>query len=195
MERPASERADARGPRRVSGLGILATIVALGVLSGAGFYRFTRGRQDAELAADLERGPRTLEESLALWLRLVGPQIHHRLCVVGRLSEERPWLVTHAVARAGAESELWGIDCAELPRELARLEGVRVVVELPAPRALGLERLQDETRNRVPVFAVSAGLDPAARLRELALYLLEGIPAALARDVAGAELEIRVAAP
>jgi hypothetical protein len=45
----------------------------------------------------------------------------------------------------------------------------------------------------VPLFATSIGLDPSARLAELARYLLEGLPDALTHDIAGASLEIRIA--
>jgi hypothetical protein len=148
---------------------------------------------DARLAAELAQAPTTPAERAALWLRYGGPQIHHRLAVVGRFAPERPWLVTHAVARAAGEPELWGIDCAALTPELARLEGLTVVVELPAPRVLARAALTGEPGQRVPLYAPEVRPDAAQRLSELALYLLEGIPGALERDVPGAKLEIRVA--
>jgi hypothetical protein len=103
-----------------------------------------------------------------------------------------PWLVTHAVARADGVSELHGVACGDLAQDLARVEGLRVVVELPAPRVLGTARLEGEGASRVPVYARGVALDPVARLEQLALFLLEGLPAALERDVPGARLEIRV---
>jgi len=188
---PAGPR---RGAARVSGLGVLSAIVVVGVATGAGFYRYQRALQDERLQAEMAAVPTTPEERLGLWLELSGPQIHHRLAVVGRFTPEMPWLVTHAVAAPdGGPPELWGIDCGELPKELARREGMTVVVPLPRPRGLGRATLTGERADRVPLFASDAALDPAARLRELALYLLEGIPGALERDVPGARLEIRVA--
>jgi hypothetical protein len=182
------------GLARANGLGVLVAIVVVGLLTGAGFYRWQRGRMDASLAVELAAAPTTPEERAALWLRLSGPQIHHRLAVVGRFTPELPWLVTHAVAEPeGGAPVLWGIDCATLPTDLAHLEGMRVVVELPRPRALGRAPLEGERAQRVPIYAAEARPDPTQRLSELALFLLEGIPKALERDVLGASLEIRVA--
>jgi hypothetical protein len=181
-----------RGAVRVNGLVVLVAIVAVGLATGAGFYRWKRGEMDARVRSELAAAPETPAERLDLWLRLSGPQLHHRLAVVGRFTPEMPWLVTHAVARADGPSELWGIDCAALPLELAHREGLSVVVELPAPRPLARVALEVEQANRVPLYAPEASPDPAARVSELALYLLEGIPRALERDIPGARLEIRV---
>jgi len=187
-----SGRRSQGGAVRVSGLAVLAGIVVVGLITGAGFYRYQRGRMDARLAAELARAPETPAERAALWLRYGGPQIHHRLAVVGRFSPTRPWLVTHAVARSDGEPELWGIDCTSLTPELAHLEGLTVVVDLPAPRVLARASLASEQSQRVPLYAPETSPDAAQRLSELALYLLEGIPGALERDVPGARLEIRV---
>jgi len=184
-----------RGALRVSGLGVLLAIVVVGLVTGAGFYRYERGKSDARLAAEIAKVPDTPEERAALWLHYAAPQIHHRLSVVGRFAPDRPWLVTHAVARGEGDPELWGIDCASLPQDLAHLEGLTVVVELPAPRMLARGSLGGEEVQRVPVYAPDVQLDAAQRLKELALFLLEGLPGALERDVAGAKLVIRVAAP
>lgn len=183
-----------QGEVRVSGVGVLVAIVVVGVATGAGFYRWKRAGMDARLASEMAAVPSSPEERAALWLRLSGgPQIHHRLAVVARFAPEMPWLVTHAVSASdGGAPELWGIDCAGLARELARLEGLRVVVELPRPVFLGRAVLANERAQRVPLYAPGAVPDATARLTDLALFLLEGIPRALERDVPGARLEIRV---
>lgn len=178
----------------MSGIAVLVGIVVLGLVTGAGFYRYQRARADRSLAIEMAAVPKSPEERLALWLRLSGPQIHHRLAVVGRFTPEMPWLVTHAVAVAeGVPPELYGVDCATLSKDLAHLEGRKVVVELPRPHALGRVELSGERANRVPLYDPDVPVDPSQRLTELALYLLEGIPGALERDVPGASLEIRVA--
>lgn len=178
----------------MSGLGVLTAIVIVGLLSGAVFYRYQRGRVEARLASEIAEAPKSPDERLALWLTLVGPQIHHRLAVVGRFTPEMPWLVTHAVAAAdGGAPELFGIECDALPHDLARREGMTIVVPLPAPHRLGRATLVGERAQRVPLYAADVKLEPVTRLRELALYLLEGIPHALERDVPGATLEIHVA--
>jgi hypothetical protein len=187
--RPAS----GRGARRANGILVLVGVVVVGLLTGTVFYRWKRRTAQARIAAEIEAAPRTPEGRVALWLRLAGPQIHHRLAVVARFAPDMPWLVTHAVSQSEGPPELWGIDCGALPRELARLEGLSVVVDLPRPRALGRMELSGPRARRVPLFASEARPDPAARLAELALYLLEGMPDALRRDVPGAALTIRVA--
>ena len=182
----------------MKGLAVLTGIVALGLLSGAGAFHCARSvsiTEGAELEAEVAAAPRTLEQRLELWQRFGAPQIHHRLTQVARFSPEMPWLVTHAVAGAeGAPPEIWGIDCAALSPELTRVEGARIVVDLPHPRALGRASLTGDMAGRVPIFAPDVPIDARARLAELALYLLEGIPRALERDIEGASLEIRVAA-
>lgn len=183
------------GARRgaVRGLSMLALLVVVGLGSGAGFYRWQRARQAEAFQRELEAVPKGLEERLDLWLRLAGPQLHHRLAVVGRFTPEEPWLVTHAVARPGELPELHGVPCAELAPSFAHREGLAIVIELPAPRALGRVALQGERAQRVPSFAPEVEVDAAERLRTLALHLLEDMPAALARDLPGASLELRVA--
>ena len=123
------------------------------------------------------------------------PQIHHRLAQFAQFDPpERPWLVTHALAGGEGElPELWGIDCAALPQELSHLEGLTLVIELPAPRALGRANLGGDQFNYIPLYQRGDSIpDPHQRLRELAIYLLGGIPKALEEDIEGATLEIRV---
>jgi len=190
-----THRIPASGQRRgaVRGVTLLAILVFVGLGSGAGFYRWQRARQAERFQRDLETVPEGPEERLDLWLRLAGPQLHHRLAVVGRFTPEEPWLVTHAVARPGEVPELFGLRCAELTPAFARREGLVVVLELPAPHALGRTELSGDRAQRVPIFAPEVAVDGAARLRTLALHLLEEMPAALARDLPGATLEVRVA--
>lgn len=182
-----------RGAAGVNGLLVFVLLVVVGLVTGAGFYRYKRQAMDAALAEELAAAPSSSAERLALWLRVAGPQIHHRLAVVGRFAPDKPWLVTHAVARGDGPPGLWGIDCAALPKDLAHLEGLTVVVALPAPRELARVALEDRQASRVPLYASDVRPDPATRVSELALYLLEGIPRALERDIPGARIEIRVA--
>jgi hypothetical protein len=178
-----------RGHARANGMAVLLAIVVVGLATGAGFYRWKRSEQDARLAVEIAAAPRTPEERLALWLELSGPQLHHRLAVVGRFTSDMPWLVTHAVAAAEGPPELWGVDCGDLSKDLAHREGMKIVVALPHPRVLGRATLEGERKNRVPLYAAAVQPDASARLSELALALLEGIPHALERDIPGASLE------
>ncbi len=188
---------NSRGARRFSGLFVLAGIVVLGVLSGAGYYHYQRPKVAAEMERLRAEAPDTPRGRLELWHRHGAAQIHHRLSNFGRFAPDKPWLVTHAIAaQDGGAPELWGVDCEALPRELSRLEGLTVVVELPAPRPLARAELSAEQRSHVPVFAPGAAPpDARALLVDLALYLLEGMPRALERDIEGARLVVRVAEP
>ena len=190
------ERASAGIPeaRRVAGIPVLAGIVVLGLLSGAAYYQYQRPRVVAQMQRARSEAPTTPRERLELWHRYGAAQIHHRLTQFARFTSEMPWLVTHAIGATAAEPpEIWGIDCDALPRELSHLEGMTVVVELPAPRALGRARLAGDSAGRVPLYAPDQPVpDPSERLRHLALFLLEGMPRALARDIEGASIEVRV---
>ena len=76
---------------------------------------------------------------------------------------------------------------------MSHLEDMTVVVELPTPRLLGHASLGDDQFNYIPLYAEGVAVpDPVARLRDLALYLLAGIPDALGKDIEGASLEIRI---
>jgi len=183
------------GGLRPNGLAVLAGIVLLGLGAGAGYYHYKSPKLAAELEHTLAGAPSTPRGKLELWHRYGAPNIHHRLTDVARFSAEMPWLITHAVASpAGADPELWGIDCTALSRELSHLEGLTVVVELPRPRLLGRGKLVGDQADCVPVYGSAALVpDARARLEDLARFFLEDMPRALAQDIEGATLEIRVA--
>lgn len=191
MDAPPSSAGIARAP----GLAVLGAVVVAGLLSGVLFYRWQRGRMDAGLAAELARAPRSDEERLELWLRTCGPQVHHRLAVVGRFSPEMPWLVSHAFRAGAGPAEIWGVECAALGESLLRREGLVLAVVLPAPRRLAFAPLPGSRESRVPHFEPGAAVDGAARLAALARHLLAELPSALERDIPGARLEVRVEGP
>lgn len=193
LSRPGPIATNRRRGAGTRGLAVLAVLVVVGLGSGAGFYRWQRMRQAERFQRDLAAAPQSTEERLDLWLELVGPQLHHRLAVVGRFTSEEPWLVTHAQGRAGEIPELFGVTCAELQPTFARRSGLEVVVALPAPHALGRIDLVGERAQRVPIFAPEVAVDAPARLAALALYLFEDMPAALERDIPGARIVLEVA--
>ncbi len=191
---PVDAREDDAGEPRARGVVVLLGIVLLGLLSGAAYYHYQRPKLAAERERLLASAPTTPEGRLELWHRFGAPSIHRRLCQVARFSSELPWLVTHAVAAGPAgEAELWGIDCSRLGSVVSRVEGLAVVIELPAPAALGRAPLTAEQAHRVPVYgSAEEAPDPAGRLRGLVLFFLEDMPEALARDIPGATIEIRI---
>jgi hypothetical protein len=193
LSRPGPIAANRRRGAGTRGLAVLAVLVVVGLGSGAGFYRWQRARQAERFERDLAAAPQGPEERLDLWLKLAGPQLHHRLAVVGRFTSEQPWLVTHAQGVAGEVPEFFGVTCAELQPTFARRSGLEVVVALPAPHALGRVDLAGERAQRVPTFAPEVVVDAPGRLAALALYLLEDMPAALERDIPGARIVLEVA--
>jgi hypothetical protein len=200
--RPAGRGAPwcARGPRagevRANGLAVLVLIVLAGLASGAAYYRYKQPRLAAALAAELAAAPTSAEGRVQQWERSMAPNVHHRITEVARFSGQQPWLVTHAVRRADGVLEFHGLDLASLPRNLTRAEGMSVVVELPAPRALGPGVLEGESGRYVPVYAEGEPIpDPAARLQSQVLWILDRLPEALAHDIQGARIEVRIGAP
>jgi len=185
-----------RGELRVSGLVVLVGIVAIGLGSGAAYYHYKQPRLAAALAAELAAAPTTAEGRVQQWELSMAPNVHHRITRVGRFSAERPWLVTHAVRGPSGGLVFHGLDLERLPERLTRPEGMAVVVDLPAPVALGPGELDPESARFVPV--LDADLPPseaAARLRGQVVWLLDRLPEALAHDIEGARIEVRVGGP
>lgn len=177
-----------------NGLLVLLGIVVLGLGTGAGYLAYKAPQLARERRAMLAQAASDGEGRLTQWLQFGGPQIHHRLARFARFSSECPWLVTHRVAAPdGGLPAVWGIDCRALPQDLARREGMRIVVELPAPRLLGRVALDEAQSRYVPTYAAPPQAAVAeARLVELATFFLEGLPGALAREIPGTSLVIRV---
>ena len=121
---------------RSSGPLLLGVLVVLGYLPAL-YYHFERPRLERERDRLVASAPTTTEGRLEQWRRYGDPMIHRRLAEVGRYSAEKPWLVTHAVRLAGKEVEFHGVRADLLPRAITRQEGATIVIELPAPVALG----------------------------------------------------------
>jgi hypothetical protein len=179
---------------RPNGFLVLVGLVVLGLGSGAAYFHYKQPKLAAEMQAQIEAAPKTPRGKLEQWHVIGAPQIHHRLSQFALFDPpERPWLVTYAVGAGDGPPELWGIDCGALPRELSHLEDMTVVIELPTPTLLGHGSLADDQFNFIPLYPEGEPTpDQAARLRDLALYLLAGIPDALGNDIEGASLEIRI---
>jgi hypothetical protein len=187
------------GERRVRGFPVLVGIVVLGLASGVGWFQAKRpaiAAARARFREELAAAPQDLEGRLDLWMRFGEPQIHHRLTKFARFSPEHPWMVTHAVRSSdGGDPTLWGVDCEALGPGLVRREGTVIVVAVPAPVPLGRVPLTPRMGEHIPVAEPGETFDGAERLRTLVLYLLDRIPQALEREIAGARLEVRVGTP
>ncbi len=182
------------GEPRWNGLLVLGFVVFLGLGSGAFYYHYKQPRIAAELEAELASAPTTDEGRVQQWERSMAPNIHHRIAKIARFSHEVPWLVTHAVRAADGTLVFWGLDPATLTQDLSHPEGMAVVIDLPAPVPLGPGTLDAESARFILVVDAELPAESAAlRLAEHVVWVLERLPQALARDIEGAFLEVRVA--
>ena len=168
-------------------------LVALGMAIPA-FYLFAVPRLAARREGMLSGAASEPEGRLKMWFTYGQPQIHHAL-VMARFSAERPWFVTHVVApeEESQPPEIWGIDFEELPVDVIRTEGLSVQVVLDKPRLLARDVLVGDKSLGVPVYPAGQEVPDARRLalERLEPYL-DRLEEGLARDVAGAMIEIEV---
>ena len=175
-----------------SGLVVLAGVILLGLIPSA-YYMWARPRMEKSYAQELVEAPTTAHGRLEKWFEFGSAMIHHRLTKVGRFSDDYPWVVTHAVRREGDLAQAFGLDVSALGADISRLEGMTVIVELPAPTSLGPLPMRGERARYVPLFDTEEEVpDPVRRLGELALWFLEDLPQALGEDIEGASLELLI---
>ncbi len=180
------------------GLVVMAALVVAGVGVTAGYLAW-KAPEVGKIIADRKRAiaeaPKTAEARLANWIVFGAPQIHHRLEIM-RFSAEQPWLVTHAVRVAGDDPErveIHGIDLSDLPRDLAKVDGIRIRVHLPRPTLLATGPLTGGNAVAVPVAVDAASApDPIARAEYLVHFALDDLGKALERDIPGAKLSIEI---
>ena len=187
-----------RGPRagflRISGLFVMTMLVVSGFGIGALYYSVKEPRVRKDLQRQLDQAPTTDEGRLERWVEFYAAQVHHRLSVYARISEEHPWLVTHLVESGGEEPPaVWGLDVSDLSKDLLHREGMSAVLTLDAPRLLGHVRFGGDSVRHAPRYAPGTPVpDPRTRLEELAVWFLEGLMGALERDIPGAGFEVRI---
>lgn len=184
------------GERRPNGLLVLFGIVALGFAAGAGYYSYKQPQVEAQLQRELADAPTTPEGRLEMWNAFAGsPNVHHRLTTVARISEERPWIVTHTLAATdGGPPRVFGLDVSDLPAEgILRQEGMTLYLELPAPVEVGRAVLTGDNAEHIPAYERPGDVpDPAARLGELVEWFLADLMGALEREIEGARFEVRI---
>lgn len=184
-------------PRAGSGLIVLGVIVLLGLLPSS-YYILVRPRMEAARDAELAAAPTTAAGRIEAWFAFGEAMIHHRIAKVGRFSETYPWLVAYAEREPGggdgeSTTVAYGLDAAQLSPGFSTLDGLTVVVDLPAPERLGPIELRGERGRFVPVLEPGdAPVDAVRRTRDLVLWFLEDLPSALAEDIPGASLELRI---
>ncbi|MAF66109.1 MAG: hypothetical protein CMJ84_10700 [Planctomycetes bacterium] len=168
-------------------------MVACGLLPAAWFHWFVP-REQKRVVGALAAVPGEPGARLDAWLAYGEPMIQTRLQKL-RFSTAHPWLVTHTRRTATGEPEIWGLDLdTPSPAQLVRA-GLRVEVRLPAPRALGRGELAGSDAERVPSYGPGESPpDPAVRAGMLVEWFLAGMIEAVAEDIEGAELVVRIGA-
>jgi hypothetical protein len=172
---------------------ILLALIAVGMGIPA-FYRWAAVKLKVDREALLAAAPSLPEARLAKWLEFGAPQIHHAL-EMARFSDRQPWYVTHVVAPASSSEppSIYGIDFSKLPQDVARQDGLTVLVVLAAPALLARDVLVGDRALGVPVFQADASVPDG---RELALKrlvpYLDYLERGLVRDIPGAQIVIEV---
>jgi len=178
---------------RARGFPLLLAIIAVGMGIPA-YLRWAVPRLETRAEEMRSAAPSEPEGRLAMWFRFGQPNIHNAL-VLARFSTDKPWYVTHVVASQDPEQppEVWGMDFSDLSPDVLRVEGMNVVVDLPAPRLLLRDVLVGDKAYGVPVFARREDLaDPAALATARLDRYLERTREGLKRDIPGADLVVRI---
>jgi hypothetical protein len=198
MQKEHEDPGPRESPLRANGLVVMGLLVLVGVGVTAGYLQW-KAPEVGEIIAGRKRAiaeaPNTPEGRLALWLVNGAPQIHHRIEMM-RFSAAQPWLVTHAVRLEGESPSrlaIYGVDLTEVPRDVARIEGLTVRVKLPRPRRLAVGGLSGDNAAAVPIAASEdRAPDGIERARYLLRFAFDGLSQALERDIPGARIEIEV---
>ncbi len=169
----------------------MGAVVACGLFPAAWFH-WVVPREQQRVVGALAAVPDEPAARLDAWLAYGEPMIQTRLQKL-RFSTAHPWLVTHTRRDGGGEPEIWGLDLdTPRPARLVR-DGLRVEIRLPAPCALGRGELAGPDAARVPAYGPGAAVPEAAgRATELVEWFLAGMIEAVAEDIEGAELVVRV---
>lgn len=181
--------------KRRNGLLVIGGIVLIGLWPAAVlFYKAPKLKVEFNDQLAVEAGNMTVQERLVSWQQHGAPQVHNHLASNSRNGAKLPWIVTHRFdPKDGEPTEVWGIDVDSLPRNLTRVEGDDLVVVLPQPTLLGRLDLPQASEAQVPIYTDRAAVeDPQLRLKSLAMWFLEGLPAAMEKDIPGSRFVIRV---
>ena len=122
-------------PARAGVPALLLAIIAVGMGIPA-YLRWAVPRLETRAAEMRADAPTEPEGRVATWFQFGQPNIHNAL-VLARFSTEQPWYVTHVVASQSPDDppEVWGMNFANLSPDVLHVEGMNVVLELPAPGA------------------------------------------------------------
>ncbi len=175
------------------GLAAMAALVAVGLGVGAGFYRYKQPQVKAQVERELADAPTRPEGRVQQWVFFGAPQIHHAV-QQARMSAQQPWFVAYTVRQGEAPPEVWGFPAAELQPDDIVADGMRVEVRLPRARLLARAALRGGNAAYVPAYGPEAAVDPNAQIVDRIERLLAELEAALAKDIAGASIDVVVRA-
>lgn len=179
---------------RLNGLVVLIGVVVIGLASGAGYFFYKSPRLRAETERQLAEAPSTPAGRLAFGAKYLVPQIHNRLLSV-RISRQQPWIPTHTIRVAGDDGppEVWGIDVDALGQDVAYVDGLELVIRLPAPSLIARTVLVGDKARSVPAYAAGAAVpDPTERLHELVDFFFDRMADQLSHDIEGTRLVVEI---
>ena len=179
---------------RVNGLLVMGFLVASGLGIGAAYYSYKEPKVRAELKAELDAAPTTVEGRLEQWMSFGEPQVHHRLSVVARVSREMPWIVTHTEeVEGGGPPMVFGLDVTDLSKALLTREGMTVVLSLSSAGPLGrAELVGDNARHVYRYEDAQTAAAADEKLLELVQWFIQDVIVALEKDVEGSRFEVRI---
>lgn len=179
--------------RRPPGLVLLVGLIVVGMGIPA-FFRWKVYALGKERDRILAEAPSEPAARLELLFRQIRPHILQAL-QRARFSAQRPWIISHVVApaREGEPPEVWGIHAIDdVGPYVARVDGLQVRVELPAPRLLGREVLVGDNAMGVQVFAAPGPADPRELLRDRVEFVMKPLIESIPEDVPGTRVSVEV---
>lgn len=193
---PTSAKAPTRAPWRANGILVLIVLVVVGMGATSVLFHLRAPELYERMQRTRAETPKEGEPRVELWLEYGRPFIHARMVQL-RYSSSQPWLVTHTIGadREHGEVEIWGVDLTDLSPESTSRDAMTVVLTLPRPRLLARGPFghdgNDMARN-VPHYATAdAAPDAQERARSMVSWALDRLTAALRRDIAGVQFEVR----
>lgn len=189
----AAMESEAIARRRPPGLVLLVGLIVVGMGIPA-FFRWKVYALGRERDRILEEAPSEPAARLELLFRQIRPHILQAL-QRARFSASRPWIVSHVVVPAGADGppEVWGIHATDdVGHDVARVDGLEVRVQLPAPRLLGREVLVGDNAMGVQVFAAPGPADPRELLRDRVEFVMKPLIESIPDDIPGTRVSIEV---
>lgn len=189
----SAESQPTRSGLRINGLVFVILLVAVGFGATAVLYRWRASQLGDDFRRTRDEMPADPSARLELWTEYGRVLIDQRVVQL-RYSSDRPWLLTHTVARErnSAEQEIWGVDLSGISTASTHREGLEVIYSLPRPRVLGHGAIGGDKAMHVPhVTPDGEPIDAEERARSMIAWALQKLTSQLAKDIPGATFTVR----